>query len=177
MKLKYADYPNWNRVNQKKYINKYFNNDDFSGNISLLTAEKVKQKLTITKHNKELVLIDDNYKWLEIYPDNNKNIAVSVAMDNNDEILEWYFDIAKDTLLTEEGVPYIKDLYLDVILYPSGEIEILDEDELQEALDKKDISKEDFDFAYQLSNELIEKISGKAKEITEFTNKYYKLFK
>jgi len=177
MKLKYADYPNWNRVNKKIYTNKYFNSEDFTGNISLLTAEEVKEKLTIKKKDKEIVLIDNNFKWLEIYPENNKNIAVSVAMDDKDKILEWYFDIAKDTLLTEKGVPYIKDLYLDVVLYPSGDIEILDEDELQEALNNKDISKEEFELAYKVSNDLIKQIDGKVEEITNFTNKYYKLFK
>lgn len=177
MKVKYADYPNWHRVNKKSYTNKYFNNQDFSGNISLLTAEEVKEKLIVTKHNKELVILDNGYKWLEIYPENNKNIAVSVAIDNKDNILEWYIDIAKESALTEEGIPYINDLYLDVILYPSGEIEMLDQDELQEALDNNDITKEDFDLAYKVSNEIIKQIDGKVEEITRFTNKYYKLFK
>ena len=177
MKFKYADFPNWSRVNKKSYINKYFNNDEFSGNISLLTAEEVKEKLFINKHNEKIVLLDNKYKYLEIYPENNKNIAVSVAMDNNDKILEWYFDIAKDTLVTEQGVPYIKDLYLDVVLYPSGKIEILDEDELQEALNNKDITKEEFDFAYNVSNKLIQQIDGKVKEIQDFTNRYYELLK
>ena len=177
MKLKHADFPNWERVNKKGYINKYFCNEDFKGNISLLTAEEVKEKLVITKKGKELVLIDNNYKWLEVYPDNNKNIALSAAMDENDQVIEWYFDIARNTLLTEEGVPYIEDLYLDVILYPSGEIELLDEDELQEALEKKDITKEEFDFAYKVSNELVKQIEGKTSEIKGFTYKYFDLLK
>lgn len=42
MKRKFADYQNWDRVEKKDYINKYFNNDDFKGNISLLTAVRVK---------------------------------------------------------------------------------------------------------------------------------------
>ena len=177
MKLKYADYPNWDRVNRKGYINKYFNNEEFTGNISLLTAEDVKEKLIVIKDNEEFVLVDNKFKWLEIYPENNKNIAVSVAIDDKDKILEWYFDIAKDTLITEKGVPYIKDLYLDVVLYPSGEIEMLDKDELQEALDNEDITKEDFNLAYKVANELIQEIDGRVEEIKNFTNKYYELFK
>lgn len=177
MKLKYADYPNWDRVNRKGYINKYFNNEEFTGNISLLTAEEVKEKLIVIKDNEEFVLVDNKFKWLEIYPENNKNIAVSVAIDDKDKILEWYFDIAKDTLITEKGVPYIKDLYLDVVLYPSGEIEMLDKDELQEALDNEDITKEDFNLAYKVANELIQEIDGRVEEIKNFTNKYYELFK
>lgn len=177
MKLKHADFPNWERVNKKGYINKYFNNEDFKGNISLLTAEEVKEKLVITKKGKEVVLIDNNYKWLEVYPDNNKNIALSVAMDEKDQVIQWYFDIARDTLLTEKGVPYIEDLYLDVILYPSGEIELLDEDELQEALEKNDITKEEYDFAYKVSNELVKQIEGKTSELKGFTYKYFDLLR
>lgn len=177
MKKKFADYPNWDRVNRKRYINKYFNNEEFKGNISLLTAVDVKKRLTMVKHGKDSVILDNNYKWLEVYPDNNKNIALSVAMDEKDQILEWYFDIAKDSLLTEEGVPYIEDLYLDVILYPSGEIQILDKDELQEALDNNIITKEDYALAYNVANKLIKQIDGRVNEITSFTNKYLQLLK
>ena len=85
MKRKYADYPNWERVLEKNYKNKYFNNSDFKGNISLLTAVKVKEKLVVED---ELVIIDDGFKWLEIYPENNKNIAVSVSINNKDYLLQ-----------------------------------------------------------------------------------------
>jgi predicted RNA-binding protein associated with RNAse of E/G family len=94
MKIKYADYPTWDRVKEKSYINKYFDNEDFKGNISLLTAVKVKEKLVVDDN---LVIMDDGFEWLEIYPDNNKNIAVSVCISDKKEIREWYFDIAKDS--------------------------------------------------------------------------------
>lgn len=172
MKRKYADYPNWERVLEKDYKNKYFNNSDFKGNISLLTAVKVKEKLV---DEDKLILIDDGFKWLEIYPENNKNIAVSVSINNKDEILKWYFDIAKDSGLTEQGIPYIDDLYLDIILTPTEEIRIIDKEELQEALDKNIITQSDFDLAYKVANNLINQLNGKQNEIVEFTKKYFKL--
>ena len=55
-------------------------------------------------------------------------------------------DIAKNTDFTEKGVPYIDDLYLDVVMYPSGKIKIIDQDELQEALDCGDITKNDIEY-------------------------------
>ena len=173
MRQKYADYPNWKRVLEKEYKNKYFDNEDFKGNISLLKAVKVKEKLIVGDNN--LVVLDDGYKWLELYPENNKNIAVSVCISDKDEILEWYFDIAKDTKLTEKGVPYIDDLYLDVIMSKEGKIKMLDEDELQEALDTKDITKEDYDFAYEVANKLIKKIDGNLDKVVEDTYKYLKM--
>lgn len=177
MRKKYADYPNWKEVEEKKYINKYFNNKEFQGNISLLTVVKVNEKITKIKDGKKVVVIDDNFKKLEIYPENNKNIAVCVSLNNKDEIINWFFDIAANSSLSESGVPYIDDLYLDIILYPSGEIKIEDEDELKEALYKKDITKEQFDLAYKVADDLIKKIDGKIPELTRFTNKYYGLLK
>ena len=170
MKRKYADYPGWERVLEKIYKNKHFNNDDFIGNVSLLTAVKVKEKLVVGDDN--IVILDDGFKWLEMYPENNKNIAMSVCINTKNEFMEWYFDIAKDSSLTEEGVPYIDDLYLDVILSPKGEIKMIDEDELKEALDNKEITEEDFELAYKVANKLIKKLDGKIDEVMKFTRKY-----
>lgn len=172
MKRKYANYPNWDRVLKKDYKNKYFCEIDFEGNISLLTAVKVKEKL-VDYNN--LVILDDNFKWLQFYPENNKNIAVSVCINNKNEILQWYFDIAKDSSLTEEGVPYIDDLYLDVILAKDGEIKVIDQDELQEALDNKIIMQEDFDLAYRVADDLINQINGNFDKIISFTEKYFNM--
>ena len=170
MKRKYADYPNWERILKKEYKNRYFDNNDFKGNISLLTAVKVKEKLVVGDN---FVIIDDGFKWLEIYPEDNKNIAISVCINNKNEFLEWYFDIAKDSGLTEQGIPYIDDLYLDVIFTPTGEIRIIDQEELQEALDQKIITQKEFDLAYKVANSLINQLQGKKEEIIKFTRKYF----
>ena len=170
MKRKYADYPNWERILKKEYKKRYFDNNDFKGNISLLTAVKVKEKLVVGDN---FVIIDDGFKWLEIYPEDNKNIAISVCINNKNEFLEWYFDIAKDSGLTEQGIPYIDDLYLDVIFTPTGEIRIIDQEELQEALDQKIITQKEFDLAYKVANSLINQLQGKKEEIIKFTRKYF----
>lgn len=93
MKRKYADYPNWDRVKEKRYINKYFNNKDFKGNISLLEAVKVKEKLVVGEN--KVVILDDGFQWLEVYPEDNKNIALSVCINNKDEKSgkSLYYDI------------------------------------------------------------------------------------
>ena len=173
MRQKYADYPNWKRVLEKEYKNKYFDNEDFKGNISLLKAVKVKEKLMVGENN--LVVLDDGYKWLELYPEDNKNIAVSVCLSDKDEILEWYFDIAKDTKLTEKEIKYINDLYLYVIMSKDGKIKMVDEDELQEALDTNDITKEDYNLAYTVANSLIKQIDGNLDKVIENTYKYLKM--
>lgn len=176
MKRKYANYQNWEKVEKKDYSNKYFNNDDFKGNISLLTALKVNEKSVVDMNGKDVVVIDDNFRWLEVYPENNKNVALTVIINNQNEIVEWYFDIAKTTDFTEEGVPFIDDLYLDVVMYPSGKLKMIDQDELKEALDSGDITQQDFDLAYKVADKLVKDIDGKSNELTDFTYKYLKFF-
>lgn len=169
-RIKRSDYPN---VKMKKnFINKHFDNQDFKGNICLLEAFQVEKKLYLNDDTEKIVVLDDNFKWLEFFPDDNKNVAMSVAINDKDEIIDWYFDVAKDSSVDKDGIPYILDLYLDVILYPSGKIEMLDEDELKEALEINDITKEEYDFAYKVANEIIEKIDGKNQELISFTKKY-----
>ena len=179
MKKKYADFPNWPKVKEKSYVNMYIENSDFTGNISLLTAVKIKPEYKLIGDNggTEEVLFDDDFKRLEFYPDNNKHVAFTASFNDKDELLHWYFDIAKNTSVTEEGVPYIEDLYLDIMLYKSGKYEFLDEDELKDALDAGTISKEDYDLAYETANGVLESLNGKVDDLIKFSYKYYDLLR
>jgi len=49
------------------------------------------------------------------------------------------------------------DLFLDLFIFPNGEIFILDEEELEMALNYGLIDKETFDFAYSKAREIVEK--------------------
>jgi hypothetical protein len=53
------------------------------------------------------------------------------------------------------------DLFLDVFVFPSGEAFLLDEDELEMALNYGVIDRETFDFAYRVAREILEKIKRK----------------
>lgn len=53
---------------------------------------------------------------------------------------------------------------------------MIDQDELQEALDSGDITKSDFDLAYKVADKLVKDIDGKLNELTDFTYKYLKFF-
>ena len=118
--------------------------------------------------------MDDNYEWLEIYPDDEK-YAITVMFDDKKNLVEWYFDTIKRSGI-ENDIPYIDDLYLDLVIRRNGNQIILDEDELKEALEANDITKEDFEMAYKAVNELKEKYSNNLDELLELTNKLYDKF-
>ena len=74
----------------------------------------------------------------------------------------------------ENGVPYIYDLYLDLVIKSNGKEVVLDEDELKEALNNRDISKNDFNMAYKTMKKIQDKYRNNLGELIELTNKLYK---
>lgn len=126
----------------------------YQGYSSLITFLDGNKKDIVKADGKEYCLAADGYKWLNYILDN-ENWCLTAMYNNQGEIVEWYFDITKSNFIDENGNPCIDDLYLDIVLFPSGETLILDEDELLDALNNGEITKLEYDFAYQILNKII----------------------
>lgn len=50
------------------------------------------------------------------------------------------------------------DLFLDIVVFPTGEVTVLDEDELDKELSKRVINKSMYDLAWREARELIDSI-------------------
>lgn len=142
--------------------------DFFKGYACFLKLQNIEKPL-IVNNGKETVCIKDNdYEWIEVYPENGK-YAITIMFDDNNNLIEWYFDISKNIGI-ENGIPYEDDLYLDMVITPNGEKLVIDEDELLEARDKGDITQADVDSAYQTLSELEEKYVNNIQELIKLTN-------
>ena len=104
--------------------------------ICLLNSPREFATIDVNDFGKEECIFANNYKWLEIYPDNEK-YAITVMYDNNNNLIEWYFDMIKSGG-TENGIPYINDLYLDYVIKEDGKEVILDENDFVD-LDFKNV--------------------------------------
>lgn len=105
-------------------------------------------------------LINNGYYIIEVIP-KKENYAMRVFFNEKKERLLYYFDITRSNGVDEKTkIPYYDDLYLDVT-FANGEIRVLDEDELQEALDRNLISKDDFVLANKTKDLLVESINKK----------------
>lgn len=104
----------------------------------------------------ETCLYDNGHSEINFLP-NGACWQLSALYDANGDIIEWYFDITKKNAVDEVGNPYCDDLYLDAALMPDGQILILDEDELKDALDSGQITQREFAMAYAVLDELKEK--------------------
>ena len=117
----------------------------------------------IIKHG--IVAMDNGYYIVEMIPKND-NYALRVFLDDKKNIIEYYFDIIKNSGIDEEyKVPYFNDLYLDItLLKETGEINVLDEKEFIDAYKQGDINKQDYDIVIKMKKRLL-------KEIKDGTNK------
>ncbi|WBW95574.1 DUF402 domain-containing protein [Oceanirhabdus sp. W0125-5] len=173
MKRKYADRRNWTRVIEKRFNLIYIENIELNGYLSITYIDKVKEPLIVGVQEKELCLADEGYIWTQYFP-KDKNYAVTMMFNEKHELIQMYFDICTGNKLSESGILYYDDLYLDVVLLSSGEILLFDEDELEEALEKNDITKEQYDLAYLEANNIMEYAKKNKKELIGISDKYLK---
>ena len=168
MRNKYANsFNKYGNVIQAEQRIKTINEKDFKGDIYLNIFKEVSAPFVLENG---LCIQDTNYKWLEFY-DYNSKVRMSAVYNEKNEIVEWYFDIAR-SIGKEKGVPYEDDLYLDVVLGPTGRIILLDEDELKEALERNEMTREEYNQAYQTAYDLIHRLEGNVDKVWEFTEKY-----
>lgn len=172
MKRRFADARSNRNIVDSSIETKEIYDENFKGYISLLKINKVTKEWRVDPE--ERCILANNYKWLEIYPID-KHICITVMIDDQDIIKEWYFDVAKEVGIID-GIPYEDDLYLDVVIVPDGRVHLLDEDELYKALEEKEITREDYDLAYVVADNIINRISKDIDKLTKDTYKYLKLF-
>lgn len=133
--------------------------------ITIKKYKSISKPFTITNEDGEKInYIDNNYYLVELTPLNEK-YNIRYYFDNNKNFIDYYIDITYENG-EKYKLPYYVDLYLDIIHYPkSNTNKFCDEDELEEALQDKIISKKDYNMAYRVGNKLL-------KEIENNTNKY-----
>ncbi len=174
MKINYADRQNDNNILSKKIKIINSQNLHFKGKITLIQIDKVKKEFIARRPNgKSEIVIDNNYKILTFFPEKD-SYCFSAMYNSNCEILQWYFDILKGSCEHNSAIPYGEDMYLDIVVLPNGEFYTLDEDELEEALAKKLITKTDFSNAYGSMNNVKQMIKSNFNKLKDFTESSFR---
>lgn len=169
MKRRYADRRNHPDIVDKKLIVKKVDEDYFNGYITYLKIKETKKECFVDDENR--CILANDYVWFNMYPVN-ENYCINAIMDNNDNIVQWYFDVSK-YIGVEDGVPYEDDLYLDVVIVPNGKINLLDEDELDDAFNNGDITKEDYSLAYEVRKYILDTYGNNIPYLEDLTNKLF----
>ena len=101
-----------------------------------------------------------------------KGIKISKIFDKFGNFKHWYCDIIKHEYIKKEDKYIVTDLLVDVVVYPDGHYEVLDLEELDEALKENLISLEVKEEALDKLNSLLDVIKK-----GEFENSFGKDFK
>lgn len=173
MKQKQADRPNWQRIIEKRYFQEYIQDECFEGDVSFLFLDKVRQPLMVNYDGEETCIVNDGYCWLMFFPKDDL-FSLTVVLNEENKIVQGYFDIIKEMEYSATGIPIIHDLYLDIVCLPDGRLFILDEDELIEALEQGAISLEDFNIAKREMEKVLDTLTSQSNVLIHEIDRYIK---
>ena len=177
MKKRYMETKDHKTIDKYEFKKRYVDSKEFKGYIGFIDIKHALEEWHVPrKDGKKECILKSGYKWLEFYPVDEK-YAITALCDENYEVIEWYFDMVKEFGI-ENDLPYMIDLYLDLVITPNGDIYILDEDELQEALENKDITENDYKLAHNTLDVLLQKYDNgkKIDGLKHLTDRYLKEF-
>lgn len=142
----------------QKYNLKFFIEDDFY----VVVKEIIETNPKFVAMD-GVCLIDNGYYILEVIP-KNENYAMRVFLNQQKQPIEYYFDVSLENGLDKEtNIPYFHDLFIDVIVY-KDKIRVVDENELEEAFQNDEITKEQHALAYNIKNKLLAELEAGANK-------------
>lgn len=119
MKRKFGDRANWRRITNRQFTCRFVQSKIFTGYITLYTIQDLKEPLWKTYGGSTFCIADKGYSWLQYYP-KGEHFVVTAMFDDKERIVEWYIDTCRSQGITDQGVPWFDDLYLDVVVLKDG---------------------------------------------------------
>lgn len=166
MKRKFSDRANWRRIIRRSYTCLAIETKEFNGLLTFYHIHDLRDALYKEYKGRRLCLADKGYLWMQHFP-KGEHYVITTMFDEQGKVIQWYIDICKNQGLTEQKVPWFDDLYLDIVVLPSGEVFLMDEDELEEAFKIGDVSSKDVIMAKKTANKLLSLIrNGKFRFFT-----------
>ena len=158
MERKLANMPGWKRILQSRFYHSYLDTSEFNGHITLYCMDTVRTPLVVEYFNRQICIVDDGYAWLKQFP-SGEHFTVTAQYDASARLVLWYIDICLCTGVNQDQIPWMDDLYLDLVVSPGMEVKLKDADELLAARESGEISSAEFDLAWRQADRLMERIA------------------
>ena len=169
-------YDEWKCMLSKNRVGKKIETKDFTGYIGLLEIGEVSEPQVWKYREQPLTVCDNHYRWLTILPQEDF-YCITVMMNEKEQIQVCYIDMIEEQGYDEDGVPWINDLYLDLVVYPDGVVVEDDRDELEAALAEGDISQEQYALAVDTCEKLKAGLLKDKNEFQAYIQGLYEIFK
>lgn len=161
----------WHRILERKYTVSPCTFQDMEGVVSLLQIKKVTAPLTVPYGDEQVLIADEGYSWLQL-AFKEQYFWATVMFNDKGEFMQGYFDITGGNTFDDMENPKFQDMYLDLVLTSEGKILVLDEDELEEALEKKEISEEQYKKTVAEGERLYRFLQENGEEFLRFCSKW-----
>ena len=166
----------WKRITKKEVIVEDEKNEFFEGKVCYLDMQLVESPLSVDSPTGKVTIADNNYKNL-IFAPKGENWWLTVMFDDQDNLIESYFDITRTNDFSNPENPYFVDMKLDVCISNGYEPTIMDEEELKEVYEHGLITKEDFENAYNIANKIIRTYNSHKEDYYEFIYNLYNKYR
>lgn len=105
-----------------------------------------------------------------------KVIKVSKVFDNAGQMVYWYCDIIETHYDEKENTYTFNDLLIDVVVYPDGQVEVLDMDEFADAMEQGILSVGTIAHAMRATDDLLHTIyAGEFEKYTHYIDDMLKV--
>ena len=105
-----------------------------------------------------------------------KGSKVSKVFDNAGQMVYWYCDIIETHYDKKENTYTFNDLLIDVVVYPDGQVEVLDMDEFADAMEQGILSVGTIAHAMRATDDLLHTIyAGEFEKYTHYIDDMLKV--
>ena len=132
----------------------------------LFVIREIAKPIYVRRDFASLCIADAGYGWLQIAVEGSR-VWLLAVYDAEGELVQFYFDITDGNRFDDPDNPRFDDLYLDVVLTRDGDVHVLDEDELGEALAAGYVSPEQAGAAESACRELVAYLERDAAHVMD----------
>jgi len=173
MKLRDMYRTDWTRIREREYLSRDCTLDGRPARESLIFIRAITSPLTVTSAGQPVKVVETGYSWIQL-AQKDAFWWLTAMFDEQGTLLQMYFDITAGNLFDDPENPKFRDMYLDLVLRPDGVVVLLDEDELDEALEKQEITQAEYDQTLSVCQKLHQHLLAHPHEVMNYCRKTYR---
>ena len=175
MKRKRLSRDLWTRIAAKRVCLARADFPEFRGWACRLDMLAVPEPSVWRRRGADVPVCAAGSRWLGLLPQDDF-YCVTAMLAPDGEILLWYIDLIAGQGVDPDGTPWFDDLYLDLLVWPDGEVNVDDRDELDAALAEGDITAAQHALALETAARLCGGTLGRPEGLRALTEKCLALF-
>lgn len=162
----------WTRITEREYFSRACDVHGRPGRESLIVIRDITEPLTVSSAGQPVKIVERDYSWLQVAAEG-EPVWLTAMFDETGKLLQMYFDITAGNCFINPENPTFRDMYLDVVLRPDGKVMLLDQEELDEALAKGEITSAEHDGAQAAADTLCRFLREHTQEVLSACKRRY----